>query len=311
MKKRTRVTAIFMMPLAFSVAAQEHINVTHEEVTTGISLGTLSGLTKERVYDPANGGRKVSQLDWKYRNAAIIQGDLEWQVRSWLSFGAAGWTTLDHKGSKMDDYDWLSASQDKWTHHSSHPDTRLNFANQWDLHLTGWIFNEPDWRVGLLAGYQQSRFSFSARGGIYQYENGAYNGTLPDVKTIGYGQRFDVPYIGLTGLYRYNNFEAGGSLKYSGWTRAKGTDRHYLRSLTFIDKTQKQDFFSLSANVGYYVTQNAKVYLEGTWNRTMNKKADDTVIFSEGDNYGRTAFKNGAGIESYSLLATAGLKYSF
>ncbi len=48
---------------------------------------------KERFYDPENGGRKVSQLEWKYSNAAILKGAINWEVLPRLSVGASGWTT--------------------------------------------------------------------------------------------------------------------------------------------------------------------------------------------------------------------------
>ncbi|WP_422842141.1 omptin family outer membrane protease, partial [Acinetobacter variabilis] len=36
-----------------------------------------------------------------------------------------------------------------------------------------------------------------------------------------------MPYIGLTGNYRYDSFEFGGSFKYSGWVKASDNDEHY------------------------------------------------------------------------------------
>ncbi|HBN0878628.1 TPA: omptin family outer membrane protease, partial [Escherichia coli] len=84
-------------PVALNaLATTEPFAFTPEKVSTELSLGTLSGKTKERVYDPENGGRKVSQLDWKYSNAAIIKGAINWDLLPRLSVGASGWTTLDH-----------------------------------------------------------------------------------------------------------------------------------------------------------------------------------------------------------------------
>lgn len=51
---------------------------TPDNINADISLGTLSGKTKERVYLAEEGGRKVSQLDWKFNNAAIIKGAINW-----------------------------------------------------------------------------------------------------------------------------------------------------------------------------------------------------------------------------------------
>lgn len=311
MRKKPQIVASVLLPLAFSSAADAHINPGEENVAVGVSFGTLSGVTKERVYDVNDGGRKISQLDWKYRNAAVVQSTLEWQVRPWLTFDAAGWSTLSHKGGKMDDYDWLSPSQEKWTHHSSHPHTLLNYANEWDLSVTGWLVTQPDWRLGLMAGYQQRRFSFNAKGGSYDNNNGAERGVFDDVSVISYTKRYNVPYIGLRSLYRYQQFEAGSSIKYSQWVEAMARDNHHLRSLTFEDETHGQTLWTLSANLGYYVTENTKVYIEGTWNRTMNKKGDDIATYDDGVLNSTTLFKDSAGVESHSFTTSAGLRYNF
>lgn len=53
-------------PIAISsFASTETLSFTPDNINADISLGTLSGKTKERVYLAEEGGRKVSQLDWK------------------------------------------------------------------------------------------------------------------------------------------------------------------------------------------------------------------------------------------------------
>lgn len=302
--------------IAFSSqAATESDIFLFKTVSADISLGTLSGKTKERVYDPAADGRKVSQLDWTYNNAAIIKGALNWDVMPWFSIGASGWTTLDSRGSNMVDRDWDDDSRPGiWTNESRHPNTRLNYANEFDLNIKSWILNEPNYRLGLMTGYQESRYSFSAKGGTYIYSinDGFRNdtGTISDgERVIGYKQRFKMPYIGLTGSYRYDNVEFGGTFKYSGWVRASDNDEHYARGITFRDKANNQNYYSVAANAGYYVTPNAKVYVEGTWSRVTNKKAN-TSIYNKNNNTIQFD-KNTGGIENYNFVTSAGLIYSF
>ncbi|KDU28298.1 omptin family protein, partial [Escherichia coli 3-373-03_S1_C3] len=45
------------------------------------------------VYD-AETGRKISQLDWKIKNIAILKGDISWDPYSFLTLNARGWTSL-------------------------------------------------------------------------------------------------------------------------------------------------------------------------------------------------------------------------
>lgn len=92
---RAKLLGIFLTtPIAISsFASTETLSFTPDNINADISLGTLSGKTKERVYLAEEGGRKVSQLDWKFNNAAIIKGAINWDLMPQISIGAAGWTT--------------------------------------------------------------------------------------------------------------------------------------------------------------------------------------------------------------------------
>ena len=246
---------VLTTPIAISsFASTETLSFTPDNINADISLGTLSGKTKERVYLAEEGGRKVSQLDWKFNNAAIIKGAINWDLMPQISIGAAGWTTLGSRGGNMVDRDWMDSSNPgTWTDESRHPDTQLNYANEFDLNIKGWLLNEPNYRLGLMAGYQESRYSFTARGGSYIYSS-----------------------------------EEG---------------------ITYRSKVKDQNYYSVAVNAGYYVTPNAKVYIEGAWNRVTNKKGD-TSLYDHNDNTSDYS-KNGAGIENYNFITTAGLKYTF
>ncbi|HBC0040304.1 TPA: omptin family outer membrane protease [Salmonella enterica] len=313
MKLRPLIIAL-CIPAAFTVkAGTNHAGVTPDGINADISLGSLSGKTKERVYSSRDGS-KLSQLDWKYNNAAIIKGALNWDVTPWVTFGAAGWTTIGQRGGFMTDTDWEGVDTNDWTARSWHPNTRLKYANEWDLNITGWLLKEQGYRLGVMAGYKENRYSFNAAGGPWvdtNFETGEQiSGTAPlDRKVIGYKQRFRMPYIGLTGSYRYGNVDFGGAFKYSGWVHSSDNDEHYMRTTTFRGSIKNQNYYSVTANAGYYITPNARVYVEGTWNRITNKKGDATQY-----DYGNGDFAKhpgGMGIENYNFIATAGLKYTF
>jgi len=298
--------------MSFSaVADTDHEIVNSENFSADAGLGILSGQTKELVYLSEEGSRKASQLDWKYDNAPIVKGAFEWNALPRLSFGASGWTTIASSDGHMDDYDWSDESQKRWTEHSSHGNTHLEYANEFDLNVKGWIFNEPGYRLGVMAGYHESRYSFTAKGGSYNYDNGGYTGSFPAGLTgISYKQRFKVPYIGLLGDYRYANFQFGGAFKYSGWARASDEDEHHDRRTTFRGDIRNQSYYSLAGNVAYYFTDNAKVYVEGVWSRAMNKKGSMTLHAFGDDDFSATV-PNSAGIDSRSFMTTIGLQYKF
>lgn len=279
-----------------------------------IGFGSLSGKTKERVYDPDSAGHKNSQLDWKYSNAAIIKGAIEWDLVENISIGASGWTTIASRGGYMEDTDWLDPNKKGWTDKSKHPDTRLNYANEFDLNAKAWFLKDQTYRIGMMMGYQESRFSFKSIGGTYDYtdiETGLPDsGSFPSgVTGIGYKQKFRMPYIGLVANYRHDRFEFGGGLKYSGWVRTSDNDEHYLVNTTFRGNIKNQNYYSISGNAGYYLTPNTKLYLEGTWQRVTNKKG-----YLSANNYGtgeKNSADNASGVESYSFMTNAGLIYTF
>ncbi|EIV9093461.1 TPA: omptin family outer membrane protease OmpT, partial [Escherichia coli] len=92
---------------------------------------------------------------------------------------------------------------------------------------------------------------------------------------------------------------------------ASDNDEHYDpgKRITYRSKVKDQNYYSVAVNAGYYVTPNAKVYVEGAWNRVTNKKGN-TSLYDHNDNTSDYS-KNGAGIENYNFITTAGLKYTF
>ena len=279
------------------------------KISTGMSLGVLNGETKEFVYESSDGS-KNSQLDWKYNNAAVVKGSIDWDIVRWLSVGASGWTTLaSNGGNKMDDYDWLVDGQKQWSDHSWHPNTRLNYANAFDLNVNGWILNQPNYRLGLQTGYQENRFSFTAIGGYHNYDNGADIGTFANKLGIGYQQHFKIPYVGLIGNYRYKNLEAGGKFRYSGWVHSSDTDQHYMANKTFNASIHNQDYYALSANLGYYLTNNAKAYIESNWSHISNKKGKLTQ--NDRSENSITHYTNASGISNKNFMTSIGLMYTF
>lgn len=166
MKKST--VAVMMIAALSGTTYAESIqlspNFSAESFTVSTSAGMLSGKSQERVYD-ADTGRKVSQLDWKIKNVAIVKGDISWDAYSFLTLTARGWTSMASGSGHMDDYDWMNDNQSGWTDHSSHPSTNVNYANEYDLSVQGWIFQDENYKAGVIAGYQETRFSWTATGG--------------------------------------------------------------------------------------------------------------------------------------------------
>lgn len=290
--------------LASSVCAAEP-----GAIKLSTSLGVLGGESGEYVYN--DDGSKASELKWKIKNAPIVKGDLSWDATRWLTVGARGWVTLSSSDADMNDYDWLTPGQDGWSDRSSHPDTQLNHANEFDAYVQGWLLDTPQFRLAAMAGYQQTRYSWTAYGGTYSYDNGQDVGAFtPGVAVGGYKQQFSVPYLGLAGVSRFGDVELTALLKYSPWVRAKDNDEHYLRDLTFHEKGTLSDYYSATLAAGYYLTPSAKIYLEANYSVYDTANADTTVIYretSDQEHYSGDV----AGISNKSYSLTAGLQYRF
>lgn len=281
-----------------------------ESFSVSASAGMLSGKSQERVYDEVT-GRKISQLDWKIKNVAILKGDISWNAYSFLTLNARGWTSLASGSGHMDDYDWMNENQSSWTDHSSHPATNVNYANEYDLNVKGWIFQAENYKAGVVAGYQETRFSWTATGGSYNYDNGTNTGNFPaGERGIGYSQRFWMPYIGLAGQYRFNDVELNALFKFSDWVRAHDNDEHYMRDLTFREKTSNSRYYGASVDAGYYVTPHAKVFAEFAYSNYQEGKGGTQIIDNTSGESGSIG-GDAAGISNKNYTITAGLQYRF
>ncbi|EJO4166691.1 omptin family outer membrane protease, partial [Salmonella enterica] len=63
------------------------------------------------------------------------------------------------------------------------------------------------------------------------------------------------------------------------------------------------------ADIGYYITPQAKVFIEGEWMRITNGKGNETATSHDSGDV--AYYPNSSGIESSSYNVTAGLKYYF
>ncbi len=311
MKKQCAIAcSVMACSMVFSARAENHGQSMTDNITLDASVGWLAGKSQENVYD-IDDGSKISQLDWKIKNTPIIKLGFAWEPTRRLTLNARGWTTLASRSAKMDDHDWIDSSQSRWSDWSTHPNSRLNHANEFDLGITGWVLNQPRYRLGGVIGYQQTRFSWTAIGGSYQYDNGTQVGTFPQGEHVsGYRQRFSLPYLGVAGLYRYQQIEFNLLLKFSPWIQARDNDEHYLRELTFRDNADDVRYYSASLDVGYYLTPHAKVFTALSWSKYQEGKGGTQVIDTQS---GESESESGdvAGISNKNYNVTFGLQYQF
>lgn len=278
------------------------------EIST--SIGILNGKSHEFVYD-VDTGKKISQLDWELKNSTILKGEFSWDAYSYLTFNARGWTTLSSGSAYMNDYDWADQNKSGWTDHSKHPDTTLNYGNEFDLSLTGWIYNTEMIKFGAVGGYQETRFSWTSQGGSYNYKNGTVTGNFPDdMLGVGYSQLYKMPYVGIKTRYSISDYEFNALFKFSDWVRASDNDEHYARGLTFRENTRDSRYYGISFDAGYFLTESTKVFVEYAYNNYDEGKGSSQAIDnSSGES--STTQGNAAGLSNVSHLISAGILYRF
>ncbi|MGU3522923.1 omptin family outer membrane protease [Enterobacteriaceae bacterium C23F] len=316
--KNHPVLCLLSLTVPFCASASPYISgeptqYQHDGLSLNASLGYLGGEAKEYVYD---GGKQLSRLDWKVKNSAIIKAEANYDLLSWLSLNARGWTTLASGSGHIDDYDWQDPNSSHYTDHSTSPAT-VNEANEYDLSLRFWALNQPAYKLGAIAGYQESRTSWTAHGGSYDYAgtdaNDNYDpnlprqrGTFPAGQTVlGYRQIFKAPYIGLAGYYAFSQFELSGLLKYSHWVDATDHDVHYLTNTDSSTGNNNAEMWAGTVNAGYWVTPHAKLFTEAAYTFYPNKHGDINQWDENGHEYGQ----GGGGIQSRAWSLSAGVQY--
>lgn len=270
------------------------------------SIGYLQGQSQEFVYYAD--GRKMSELIWDIKQASIMRGGISYDFLSSYTVAANGWVTISKGQAMMNDYDWLYPFQSSPSDWSYHENTQLEYANDFDLNVRKWLVQKDSYKLGIMAGYERSTFSFLATGGCYQYDNAAFIGCFPANELgIGYQQEFETVYVGLAGQYIINKFEFGAGLKYGPWVNSSDVDQHYMRNLTFIEHGDNANFYSAALNSAYEVNNETKLFIEAVYNHFTNTKADTEIIDHIA---GRTLYiPNSAGLNNKNYFLSLGLQY--
>lgn len=281
-----------------------------DRIGVELALGRLQGVAKEYVYSSRT-GQQLSQLDWRTSNLPIVKAAISWPVASWLTLDARGWTAINSGRANMNDYDWEVAGQSHWSEWSYSPNTKVNSAHEIDVSATGWLLQLPAYKAGVVAGYQVTRFSWTATGGHYEYNNGADIGDFdPNVPGISYRQKYSFPYVGIAGQYRRGDWEFNSLVKFSPWVKAEDFDIHHNTRTSFSEKANGARYYGINLDAGYYVTPAARLFAQVSWNKFFEVKANGTETDMD-DNTTVNHGANSAGLENKSYVISLGLQYRF
>ncbi|WP_426141708.1 omptin family outer membrane protease [Pseudomonas sp. DWP3-1-2] len=296
------------------VASEQRLQVGSVELSIG--AGLLNGKSEEKVYDLHEGGGKLSQLNWDFKQVPTLHLGLAYHPADWLTLDVRGWTRMNAGASHMKDYDWLDGEGAGWTHRSDHPDTRLKNAWQAELAATVWALKREDLALGVMAGYQRSQFDWQSRGGSYVYSSDdGYRDLAGQFsagqKVISYQQTYATPYVGLVGLYGLRNWTLEGRFKYSQWVQARSYDNHYLRDLTFTgNHGNTGQMQSLALALSYHVSPKFSVKA-GIDHQVYAETRGSTLIrHAPSGQSGRTGH-NSSGQANRTTMSTLAVAYQF
>ncbi|EBU1141719.1 omptin family outer membrane protease [Salmonella enterica] len=293
--------------ILFSFMSWQACGKINNDFVASLAIGKLNSRSSEFVYDPDT-GRQLSELIWKNEMSTILKGNIQLALHPRVSLTADGWITPNKGTARMDDYDWLDSSNKEWTRHSWHPDTRLNRASQWDIALNGWLLQTDYYRLGVMVGYQQTCYSWTARGGYYHYGNDR-DGRFPDKqRIIGYHQMYTLPYAGLAGSWRFRDADINMVIRYSNQVKGTDNDKHYLRHQTFTDEITGGTFISVSLDTGYYFTPEIRGSAGVAFDRFEKKKGTTQIRDPDGI-YNQEG--NVAGMSARNIIWYAGVSYIF
>ncbi len=316
-----RKALVLLGAVTFGQEALAHAQMTNEQrfnlgsVEVNMGVGLLNGQARETVYDVEAGGKKISQLNWDFKQVPTLHLGLTYHPQEWLSLDLTGWTHIAKGDSHMKDYDWLSDEHADWSHYSDHPDTRVKTAWQAEVSATAWAIKREDVALGFMLGYQHSQFGWESRGGRYHHSSQeGYRDLSGEFqageKVISYKQRYDTPYVGLVGIYNFHDWTLESRFKYSQWVKARDFDTHH-RDRTFTgNHGNKGRMQSLAVALSYHVTPRFSVKAGVDYQVNAEAKGS-TLIKDLGDGSSEGFGGNSSGQASKMILSTLAVGYQF
>ena len=236
---------------------------------------------------------KNSQLDHVNKYISVATIGLEFTPFLFYvqaSVGMKASFTVSHKSGKyrMDDYDWTlpNTQNDPLTHHSWHTEGKYKYVNL-DLYGKIRFFKIGDTKnFGSFNFYALLGFRFIESSAIqhgmsyFLYADSSsnplaeYYETNNDVDGLKYRQRMWLPYYGLAVEYRARVLSVILTFKNSFLNKGTTYDAHYLRDM-YSRHTYRSLFnYSLSLNIGCWLTDNFRIFIEAGMNRTDFKRAE-------------------------------------
>ena len=227
-------------------------------------FGMMNGMLREYVidYDNLNTGNVESRLDWQTLAVPYIGVSADMTLFDFLYLNFSGKIGLHSNSGIMQDYDYLNSVYDQWngddptqiTNYSSSKNVADSFYSV--MFRAGWSFRTPvKIRLNPFASYEYEHIGFSAYGGTAKYKQNNFEefslGSSSQ-KVISYGQDINAVFLGLQAVANpHRKITLQADFLISPWlTWISCIDKHYLRSLAFLDLID--NVFQLKADLAFF-----------------------------------------------------------
>jgi len=287
----------------------------------GLFNGYLAGTAREYVYDGET-GTKLSQLNWRIKNAATVGLNVAYRPLDWLTIRGQAWTIVASNG-KLTDYDWTMRSfgiQD-WTDRSI-SSTRMNQSYGADVSLAATFYRYGGLSLDALAGVRYQTTRFVARDGSYIYSTdpNAADDMPPDPSTfhndsgnitgdvITYRQTWRSGYLGMAMRYEADKFDFYGQAIVSPWTFGKDRDNHLQTGVITREHGKRSNMFGMEVGTNYHLTPRWSLYSSLGYEKYAHTKADTHRWGAEGESFDPTG---SAGLANETWNLRVGAKLAF
>ncbi len=302
-----------------SINNSESIQQNNFKNSISLGIDELNGVAHEIVY---NYGKKISHLEWNFKDVKMLTLDYGRQVTPDLGFNITYSNSIDggSRKSSMVDSDWLLNNYDDgdkypnlWSDRSFH---ELNVQRIQKLDIKSHInlFN-PDLRFNLGYRYQRFKFHDYANNYIYSSDNDFRDeiGNFGWVRGVSYEQMFYVPYLGLelNKSFLDDKFIFNIYSNYTPIATAKDIDNHHMRGLEFTGNFKNVNFYNWG--VGLSTKIYPDLYLGTNFDYTYYAltKGSLTVKDYANDESYNVADDESSGIKNKTTQISLFLKYNF
>ncbi len=253
---------------------------------------------------------KVSELIWDISSLVMAGGTISAQFGESLRVNAGFWVGLNEGSGSMEDYDWLDASIDDWTHFSE-SEVDIESAYSFDLNASLELFELGPFMVSGILGYKHDFWEWSDYGGTYIYSTFGFRddvGSFGGENGIDYEQTFDIPYVGVQLATEGSGVRASGYLLYSPLVVAEDRDHHILRDLYFREEFDGGDY--IAAGVDISIDLNDTFFISGAVDVQIIPEFTGDLYQREGRDGEEGMSPDGAGIENSvaAISISAGMR---